>query len=175
MSGIALKSQKSTKLVIGERRKRLRVAPGYASRKGEKLAEDLSKSELIEKYHHKVRIAAYQIAKKFSHSIEVEDLVSMGFIGLMDAADKYDPSRGVKFETYAEYRIRGSIFDELRKQDWVPRSARDRAREIDKAFNDMEFQGAAPHGPRGQSKAGSSTHEVPGTQARYRHFVDGEL
>lgn len=131
---------KNSRAVVVERRKRVRVAPGFASRKGEKLADGLSKSQLIEKFHHKVRIAAFQIAKKFSHSIDVEDLVSMGFIGLMDAADKFDPSRGVKFETYAEYRIRGSIFDELRKQDWVPRSARDRARELDKAFNDVEFQ-----------------------------------
>ena len=66
--------------------------------------------------------------------------MSMGFIGLMDAADKFDPSRGVKFETYAEYRIRGSIFDELRKQDWVPRSARDRAREMERAAADIEFK-----------------------------------
>jgi RNA polymerase sigma factor for flagellar operon FliA len=99
----------------------------------------MNKAELVEKYHQKVRIAAYQIAKKFSHSIEVDDLVSMGFIGLMDAADKFDPTRGVKFETYAEYRIRGSIFDELRKQDWVPRSARDRAREMERASAEVEF------------------------------------
>lgn len=131
---------KISKTPSSERRRHPRSAPGFASRKGQKLSIGLTKAELVQKYHHKVRIAAAQIAKKFTHSIEVDDLISMGFIGLMDAADKFDPSRGVKFETYAEYRIRGSIFDELRKQDWVPRSARDRAKELQKAVAEIEFK-----------------------------------
>ena len=63
--------------------------------------------------------------------IEVDDLISVGAIGLMDAIEKYDPTRGAKFKTYAEFRVRGSILDELRSLDWVPRSVRQKASHLD--------------------------------------------
>ncbi len=67
-------------------------------------------------------------------NIELDDLISSGVIGLMDAIEKYDPTRDNKFKTYAEFRIRGAILDELRAQDWVPRSVRDKAKMLDRAL-----------------------------------------
>jgi RNA polymerase sigma factor for flagellar operon FliA len=109
-----------------ERRMRTRTAPGFGSRRGQKLSMGLTKAELIEKYRHKVRIVAVKMARDLPASVDVDDLVSMGFLGLMDAADRFDPKKGVQFSTFAEFRIRGAMLDGLREQDWVPRSARDR-------------------------------------------------
>ena len=71
-------------------------------------------------------------------NIELDDLISSGVIGLMDAIEKYDSSRDNKFKTYAEFRIRGAILDELRAQDWVPRSVRDKAKMLDRATLELE-------------------------------------
>lgn len=72
--------------------------------------------------------------------IEVDDLISVGAIGLMDAIEKYDPSRGAKFKTYAEFRVRGSILDELRSLDWVPRSIRQKASNLDAVVSKLQSQ-----------------------------------
>jgi RNA polymerase sigma factor for flagellar operon FliA len=119
-------TSKSSKSSRNERRVKNRTAPGFGTRRGQKLSMGLSKTELIEKYRYKVRAIALKLARDLPASVDVDDLYSMGYLGLMDAADKFDPRRGAKFDTYAEFRIRGAIIDELRKQDWVPRSARDR-------------------------------------------------
>ena len=71
-------------------------------------------------------------------SVDQADLVSYGMFGLIDALEKFDPGRGNKFETYAIPRIKGAIIDELRAMDWVPRSVRFKAREIEKAYSDLE-------------------------------------
>ena len=114
--------------LYSERRRKTRKAPGFASRHNTPIVDGLTKAELVQKYGKKVKLIALRIANRLGHAIEVDDLMSMGYIGLMNAADRYDSSHGTKFETYAEFRIRGTIFDEIRKQDWVPRSARDRAK-----------------------------------------------
>src|SRR4051812_28209973 len=100
----ALKSEKAT----NERRVKPRNVPGFGSRHGQKLSMGLTKSELIEKYRYKVRIIATKMARELPASVDSDDLFSMGFLGLMDAAEKFDPSRGVQFDTYAEFRIRGA-------------------------------------------------------------------
>ncbi|MEQ1878542.1 MAG: sigma-70 family RNA polymerase sigma factor [Bdellovibrionia bacterium] len=82
------------------------------------------KDKLILEYAPLIRYIAQKIAVRLPSNIELDDLISSGVIGLMDAIDKYDPTRDNKFKTYAEFRIRGSILDELRAQDWVPRSVR---------------------------------------------------
>ncbi len=74
----------------------------------------------------------------FLSNIDIDDLISAGVIGLMDAIEKYDPSRDNKFKTYAEFRIRGAILDELRSQDWVPRSVRDKAKKIERTYAELE-------------------------------------
>jgi len=90
------------------------------------------RDQLIMDYAPLVRFVAQRIASRLPANIEVADLTSAGVIGLMDAIEKYDPSRDNKFKTYAEFRIRGAILDELRSQDWVPRSVRDKAKKIDR-------------------------------------------
>jgi RNA polymerase sigma factor FliA len=116
-----------------DRRGGTRNAPGFRSKRGEKLSMGLTKAELIEKYRYKVRLIAISMARGLPSSVEVDDLISVGYMGLMDAGDRFDPKRGVKFETFSALRIRGAIMDELRNMDWIPRSARDRVNEIQAA------------------------------------------
>lgn len=96
------------------------------------------KDVLIKEYAPLIRFIAQKIAVRLPSNIELDDLISAGVIGLMDAIDKYDPSRDNKFKTYAEFRVRGAILDELRAQDWVPRSIRDKAKLLDKTLVHLE-------------------------------------
>jgi RNA polymerase sigma factor for flagellar operon FliA len=96
------------------------------------------RDQLIMDYSPLIRFVAQRIASRLPSNIDIEDLISSGVIGLMDAIDKYDPSRDNKFKTYAEFRIRGAILDELRSQDWVPRSVRDKAKRLDRMAADLE-------------------------------------
>lgn len=96
------------------------------------------RDQLIMDYSPLIRFVAQRIASRLPSNIDIEDLISSGVIGLMDAIDKYDPSRDNKFKTYAEFRIRGAILDELRSQDWVPRSVRDKAKRLDRMSADLE-------------------------------------
>lgn len=103
------------------------------------------KDSLIKEYAPLIKFIAQKIAVRLPSNIELDDLISAGVIGLMDAIDKYDPSRDNKFKTYAEFRIRGAILDELRAQDWVPRSIRDKAKLLDKTMVQLEADlGRAP-------------------------------
>jgi RNA polymerase sigma factor for flagellar operon FliA len=85
-----------------------------------------------------VKYVASRVATGLPASVEQADLVSYGMFGLIDALEKFEPARGNKFETYAIPRIKGAIIDELRAMDWVPRSVRFKAREIEKAVSDLE-------------------------------------
>lgn len=87
--------------------------------------------QIVKEYSPMIKYVANRIALRLPPHIEVDDLISVGAIGLMDAIEKYDPSRGAKFKTYAEFRVRGSILDELRSLDWVPRSVRQKASKLD--------------------------------------------
>ena len=98
------------------------------------------KDTLIMEYAPLIRFIAQKIAIRLPSHIELDDLISSGVIGLMDAIEKYDPTRDNKFKTYAEFRIRGAILDELRAQDWVPRSVRDKAKMLDKTVVELEAQ-----------------------------------
>lgn len=98
------------------------------------------KDELIMEYAPLIKFIAQKIAVRLPAHIELDDLISSGVIGLMDAIEKYDPKRDNKFKTYAEFRIRGAILDELRAQDWVPRSVRDKAKMLDRAIVELESQ-----------------------------------
>ena len=102
-----------------------------------------SKSEKIRdyfviKYAPLVKYVAGKVSMGMPHNIEFDDLVSYGVFGLIDAINKFDPARGIKFKTYAMTRIRGSIFDELRALDWVPRSVRQKAKEIEQTVAELE-------------------------------------
>jgi RNA polymerase sigma factor FliA len=96
------------------------------------------KEELIKEYAPLIKFVAQKIAIRLPPNIELDDLISAGSIGLMDAIDKWDPTRDNKFKTYAEFRIRGSILDELRSQDWIPRSVRDKAKALDRTISALE-------------------------------------
>jgi RNA polymerase sigma factor for flagellar operon FliA len=96
------------------------------------------RKQLLAKYVPLVRNVATRMAMGFPRSVELTDLINTGCIGLIEAFGNFDPSRGVKFETYAVPRIRGAILDELRALDWVPRSTRAKSREIDRALTHLE-------------------------------------
>jgi len=97
-----------------------------------------ARERLILHYAPLVKYVASRVATGLPASVEHSDLVSYGMFGLIDAIEKFEPARGNKFETYAIPRIKGAIIDELRAMDWVPRSVRFKAREIEKAYADLE-------------------------------------
>jgi RNA polymerase sigma factor for flagellar operon FliA len=101
-------------------------------------ASEESRERLILHYAPLVKYVASRVATGLPASVEQADLVSYGMFGLIDALQKFEPGRGNKFETYAIPRIKGAIIDELRAMDWVPRSIRFKAREIEKAHSDLE-------------------------------------
>jgi len=103
------------------------------------------RDELIVQYSPLVKFVAGRVSAGLPHSIEQADLVSYGMFGLIDAIDKFDSERNIKFETYAITRIRGAIIDELRSIDWVPRSVRTKARSVERAYASLEATlGRAP-------------------------------
>jgi RNA polymerase sigma factor FliA len=103
---------------------------------GEKTAAELEKLRniLMERHYPLVKYIAERLLQTLPKSIEVDDLISAGLFGLMDAIRGFDPGRGIKFKTYCTTRIRGSILDQLRSQDWVPRLVRLKAGRIEKAL-----------------------------------------
>jgi len=104
-----------------------------------KRTEDvILRNQLLEKYLPLVRYLAERMLAKLPQNIRVDDLESAGVLGLLDAVRGFDPERGVKFETYCSTRIRGSILDELRALDWVPRIVRSKANKIDRAWKTLE-------------------------------------
>lgn len=113
----------------------------------QKLWEEYSKKktpELQEKiiieYAGLVKLVAGRLSMYLGYNVEYDDLVGYGTFGLIDAIDKYDYTKGVKFETYASLRIRGAILDQIRKMDWIPRSIRQKQRKMDMAYHNLEIK-----------------------------------
>ena len=103
------------------------------------------KNKLIETYFPLVKNVAERMLMTLPASVELDDLVSMGTFGLIEAIDRFDLERGVLFKTYCVSRIRGAILDELRSLDWVPRLVRIKANKIDRACHELERElGRAP-------------------------------
>ena len=102
------------------------------------------RDRLIRQYMPLVKWVAGRVSTGMPDSVEFDDLVGFGQFGLLDAINKYDPEKNVKFKTYAVTRIRGSMIDELRVLDWVPRSVRQKAREIEDAIVDVESRLGRP-------------------------------
>jgi RNA polymerase sigma factor for flagellar operon FliA len=100
--------------------------------------DDHHRNLLMEHYRDLVKYCAERVHSKLPGKVELDDLISAGMFGLMDAIDAFDPSRGVKFETYCSPRIKGSILDELRNMDWVPRLVRSRAHQLARATHSLE-------------------------------------
>lgn len=114
------------------------VAPLWTEYK-EKGGQGL-RDRLIVHYSPLVKFVAGRVGAGLPRSVDQADLVSYGIFGLIDAIEKFEPERGFKFETYAINRIKGAILDELRALDWVPRSVRSRAREIERSLAELEHR-----------------------------------
>lgn len=108
--------------------------PGSAS----KTQQPSTRDEMILKYTPLIKYIAHRLAMRLPPHVSVEDLMSAGVIGLMDALDKFDPEKKVQFKTYAEFRIKGAMLDELRSLDWVSRSVRQKAAQLEKAYQTLE-------------------------------------
>ncbi len=116
---------------------------------------------LMEKFLHLVRYNAERIYTRLPSEVDIEDLMSAGLFGLMDAIDAFDLSRNVKFETYCAQRIRGAILDELRSMDWVPRLVRHRTSKVEHARNRLEMElGRAPSIEEISSRLGVDQEEL---------------
>ncbi len=119
------------------------------------------RDRLILTYAPLVKYVAGRLGSGLPAHVDEADLVSYGLLGLIGAIERYDPDRDVKFETYAISRIRGAIIDELRAMDWVPRSVRSRAREIERAMSELEGRlGRAPTDEEISAKLGISEEEL---------------
>lgn len=100
--------------------------------------EGLSRDEIILKYAPLVKYVVGRISMKLPPSVDLDDLFQAGILGLIDAVSKFEPERGYKFPTYAEFRIRGAILDELRAMDWVPRAVRHASTQLEEAYHALE-------------------------------------
>ncbi len=100
-------------------------------------AEEDRRGQLIKEFAHVIRVMAHRLAFRLPAYLDAEDLISVGTIGLMDAMDKYDPTREAKFKTYAEFRIRGAMLDEIRSMNWIPRSVHERIGLLQKTHTDL--------------------------------------
>jgi RNA polymerase sigma factor for flagellar operon FliA len=98
------------------------------------------RNELILSYIHIVKFVALRLIPSYGSYLELDDLMSFGILGLIDAIEKYDADKGAKFETYASLRIRGAIIDQIRKQDWVPRSLRAKVKDIKECYEQLEAE-----------------------------------
>jgi len=126
-------------------------------RTGDKALRD----RLIVMYAPIVKYVAGRLGSGLPAHVDEGDLVSYGLLGLISAIERYDPDRDVKFETYAIARIKGSILDELRALDWVPRSVRSRARQIERAMSELESKlGRAPSDEEVAKKVGITVEEL---------------
>ena len=105
----------------------------YAATKSSEVRE-----QLILEYAPLVKLVAGRLSMYLGYNVEYDDLVSYGIFGLIDAIDKFDSMKEVKFETYASLRIRGSILDQIRKMDWIPRTIRQKQKKIDTAMKEIE-------------------------------------
>jgi len=125
-----------------------------------KASSDELRNYLIENYLQLVKSTAERMHMRLPGEVDVEDLMSAGLFGLMDAIDAFDLERGVKFETYCTQRIRGAIFDELRAMDWVPRLVRSRTAKVERARKSLEME----LGRRATDKEVCDRLQVTGTE-----------
>ncbi|NLM14038.1 MAG: FliA/WhiG family RNA polymerase sigma factor [Epulopiscium sp.] len=127
----------------------------------EKTNQPSLKEKLIIEYAPLVKYVAGRLNIYLGQNVEYEDLISYGIFGLIDAIDKFDLSKGVKFETYASLRIRGAILDSIRKLDWVPRTLRQKYKQIEKICMELEAElGRSATDEELAEKIGVSKEEV---------------
>lgn len=118
---------------------RTKLWESYAKTKKTELRE-----QIILEYAQLVKIIAGRLSMYLGYNVEYDDLVSYGIFGLIDAIDKFDYEKGIKFETYASLRIRGAILDQIRKMDWIPRTLRQKQKKMDAALIKLEKELGRP-------------------------------
>lgn len=121
-----------------EETKRDKLWKDYIANHTEKLRE-----QIIVEYVPLVKLVAGRLNMYLGYTVEYDDLVGYGIFGLIDAIDKFDYGKGIKFETYASLRIRGSILDQIRKMDWIPRSVRQKQKQMESAITKLEKEKGA--------------------------------
>ena len=122
------------------------------------------RNELVMKYVHLVRSIALRLVPTYRKHVDFDDLMSSGLLGLMDAIDKFDITKDVKFETYASLRVKGEIIDQIRKQDWAPISLRQKIKKVEECFETMESSmGRAPTESEVASRLSMSAEDVKKT------------
>ena len=117
------------------------------------------KNQYVEQYSSLIKYLADRLAARLPDHINKDDLISSGVLGLIDAVDKFDPSRAIMFKTYAEFRIKGAMLDELRSLDWVPRSIRKKANQIERLWQQLEVE--LGHPPNDEEAAAALNISVP--------------
>ncbi len=125
---------------------------------------DVLKEQIILEHTALIRYIVNRIAVRLPSHIDLDDLHNTGVIGLMDAIDKYDPGKNCKFKTYAEFRIKGAILDQLRSLDWVPRSIRQKSRRLEQAYSEVEQR-------LGRSATDSEIAQSLGIELEEFHFL----
>ncbi len=136
--------------------------PGTYSDKGKVSWTTLSmeeKNRYVEQYSPLIKYLADRLAARLPDHINRDDLISSGVLGLIDAVDKFDPSRSIMFKTYAEFRIKGAMLDELRSLDWVPRSIRKKSSDLEKLIQRLEGELGRP--PSDEETAAALNISVP--------------
>ncbi|MDR4508552.1 MAG: FliA/WhiG family RNA polymerase sigma factor [Candidatus Brocadiaceae bacterium] len=123
---------------VKDRRRKPRKSGNVCRRRYPRKYNARDKEKIIEEHGQTVKFIAYKLNQALPSCVEADDLISAGIIGLMEAAERFDPDRGFKFKTFAEFRIRGAMLDELRRLDWVPRAMRDQSKQIEKARAEIE-------------------------------------
>jgi len=117
----------------------MNLAPKYAAS-----VQPPTPEELLEEYLPLVRYHADQLMRRTPASIELDDLIDSGVLGLLDGAQRFDHTRDIQFKTFVSYRVRGAMIDYLRTFDWMPRGLRDSAKEMQAAFRELEQQYGRP-------------------------------
>lgn len=140
------------------------MQPWLKMESGEMVFDDFSPLEkeiIIKHYSPQIRFLAYRMKVKLPKNIDMSELISAGILGLMESLKKYQADLGIKFETYAENRIRGAMLDELRRLDWFSRGLRQRVRQIDEAMWQLEQElGRIPSVEEVQQRTGLNEKEI---------------
>jgi RNA polymerase sigma factor for flagellar operon FliA len=117
------------------------------------------KTRYVEQYSPLIRYLADRLASRLPGHIVKDDLISAGVLGLIDAIDRFEPDRGIMFKTYAEFRVKGAMIDELRNLDWVPRTIRKKANELERLWRKLEHE--LGHPPSDEETAEAMSLTVP--------------
>ncbi|WP_449245601.1 FliA/WhiG family RNA polymerase sigma factor [Desulfobacca acetoxidans] len=121
---------------------------------------------LVLQYAPMIKYIAARLALRLPSHISLDDLISSGMIGLLDAIKKFDPQKNISFKTYAEFRIKGAILDELRALDWIPRSIRKKTSQLEKAYTKLEKELGRP------AEAEEVAHSMGLSMEEFYHLID---